>query len=155
MSNDESMLLSILGEEFAAMTRLREILETESDALERLQVEALLSLADAKQALIQSLEASGERRAALLAGLGYGADPVGMDRYLSIAPAEVAAAWRVLVDETTRCEALNRRNGALNNSGQRQVRRLLRVLRGEPVEPATYDRKGDSGIGGGQPLAKV
>ncbi|OBS09786.1 flagella synthesis protein FlgN [Acidihalobacter prosperus] len=155
MNKDESMLLSLLSEEVSEMERLRALLEAEAEALQGLQADALLQMVETKAGLVQALERLGARRAELLVRIGCASDPPSLKLFMANAPAPIATAWQALVAETGRCESLNRRNGALNQSGQRQVLRLIRVLRGEPVEPPTYGRKGDPGVGGGQPLAKA
>lgn len=147
-------LLSILAAELDAMARLHGELQQESDALEYLHADRLPALAERKQSLVEALEALTAQRTECLRRAGIGAEQAGMRAYLSTASAEVVKAWDDLIAETAACEALNRHNRALNQSGQRQIRRLLRALRGEPVEPPTYGRDPDTGIGG-QPLGKV
>lgn len=147
-------LLSILAAELDAMGRLHGELQQESDALEYLHADRLPVLAERKQSLVETLEALAAQRSECLRRAGIGAEQAGIHSYLSTASVEVVKAWGDLIAETTACEALNRHNRALNQSGQRQIRRLLRALRGEPIEPPTYGRDPDSGIGG-QSLAKV
>lgn len=147
-------LLTILAAELDAMGRLHAELQDEADALEHLYADRLPILAERKQSLVDVLEALTVQRTECLRRAGIGTEPAGMRAYFGTAPARVVKAWEDLIAETALCEQLNRHNRALNQNGQRQILRVLRVLRGEPVEPPTYGR--DSGMGiGGQPLAKV
>lgn len=138
----ERELQDALSDELAGAQALRRLLQREAEVLATLrQAEDLSEVTEQKRTAVAGLHAAAHRRDAALAALGLVADASGMEAFMAAeASAPLRALWRRLQDEIRACADLNRRNELLNQGGQRRVRQLLRLMRGEPAEPLTYER---------------
>ncbi|MEJ2059490.1 MAG: flagellar protein FlgN [Gammaproteobacteria bacterium] len=143
-------LESLIAGELARARELHDLLVEEAGALARLQHERLLELVAAKQTVVEAFEALARRRHDLMRRAGWDADAAALKRLMqdSAAPPSLVRCFDQLVETTSVCADLNTRNARLNQNGEAQLLRLLRVLRGQPAEPDTYaPAQGDSPTG--------
>lgn len=138
---DQRPLLAALQTELSGAQALRGLLEHEAELLGSMQLTELEALVEAKRNAVAGLQEAAQRRNEAVAALGYAAKAEGVVAFMTEGHpvAELDALWERLKAVTAVCAELNARNERLNRGGQRQFRQLIRLMRGEPAEPLTYD----------------
>ena len=109
---------------------LRIGLQSERNALETGDVEALNRAGASKHSLMLRLEQLDGERAQLSQGA-------------SDATRALAPMWQEILQSLRACPQLNQRNGTLVGVRLQQVRKALAVLTGNDLEASVYGRAGD------------
>ena len=139
-------LARLLDEENANLSEFAGLLDKEYGALRGRDIDALESLADARQASLIKLLKIEEERRSLCSMHGYETDFAGLARL--IAWCDPARALAKRYDEcATRardCRDLNTRNGILVGAQIKRVEGLLGAMTGASAEPRAYGPRGQS-----------
>jgi flagellar biosynthesis/type III secretory pathway chaperone len=143
-------LFDALRDELSGAESLRAVLEREAEVLTSLQIEDIGAVVAQKQEMVAALQEAAERRNAAVEALGFKADASGVMAFMEQGEptAALQGVWRRLEAEISACAELNRHNEMLNRGGQRRIQQLMRLLRGEPAEPLTYDQLARSAAAG-------
>lgn len=130
----------------AELGRLRDILETEQQALLGQDATALEQAVQEKTRCLETLEHSVKAREQMLAQLGLPGGLGGAEQFLSahFSPDELLAEWQQLVALSREVAELNIHNGKLAMASERSTREALSILTGRPLAPETYTRKSRS-----------
>lgn len=135
-------LFDALRGELSGAQSLRAVLEREAEVLTSLQVEDLNAVVEDKQTAVAALQAAATRRNQAVENLGFPGDASGVVAFMNQGEPTSAlkGIWRRLEAEIAACAELNHHNEILNKGGQRRIQQLMRLLRGEPAEPLTYEQ---------------
>lgn len=136
----------MLAEENAGLSEFATLLDKEHGALRSRDIDALESLADARQAsLVKLLKIEDERRS-LCSMLGYETDLAGLAKLIAWCdPARTLARhYDECATRARDCRDLNNRNGALVGAQIKRVEGLLGALTGASGEPRAYGPRGQS-----------
>ena len=136
----------LLAEENAGLSEFAGLLNKEYGALRGRDIDALESLADARQAsLVKLLKIEDERRS-LCSMLGYETDLVGLAKLLAWCdPARtLARQYDECATRARDCRDLNNRNGVLVGAQMKRVEGLLGAITGSSAEPRAYGPRGQS-----------
>lgn len=138
--NESSLSLpEVIDAQISCAERLVAVLDEEHTALSGRTIEALEAACDAKAAAAQTLQRLGDRLQILAGPRRSGAE---FEAWLLRHPGghALVSRWRTLTDLARRLADANRRNGALLDVRERQVKDALMALAPEP--PAVYGRSG-------------
>lgn len=140
MPNRQRFIASLIAER-EAFSRFLSVLQSESSALLRGNVDELLGLAEGKSRLVEQLTLLAEQRRAFLGESGFAADRVGMAQWLLVHggpdQARLSVAWNGLLADAEQARDLNRANGVLIESRLRFNQAALTALR-EATRQATF-----------------
>jgi flagellar biosynthesis/type III secretory pathway chaperone len=136
----------LLAEENAALGEFASLLDKEHGALRGRDIDALETLADARQASVVKLLKIEEERRSLCSMLGYDTDLTGLARLIAWCdPARTLAKrheeWATRARD---CRDLNTRNGILVGAQIKRVEGLLGAMTGSSAEPRSYGPRGQS-----------
>lgn len=132
-----------LEQEYAAATRLLELLSEEYQCLMNRNLTRLEELALTKHELIGRIEMLALERDAVLNDLGLPRGINGVGSYLEKHPHVAAGGiWEKQLALLALCQHQNLRNGRLVETSRRFVEKTLAVLQGRPL---TQDAYGPSG----------
>ena len=136
----------LLAEENAALGAFAALLDKEHAALRGRDIEALESLADARQASVVKLLKIEEERRGLCSMHGYESDLTGLSRLLAWCdPAHtLGKAYAECASRARDCRDLNTRNGVLVGAQIKRVEGLLGAMTGTSAEPRAYGPRGQS-----------
>jgi flagellar biosynthesis/type III secretory pathway chaperone len=139
-------LARLLAEENANLSEFASLLDKEYGALRGRDIDALESLADARQASVVKLLKIEEERRGLCSMLGYETDLAGLARLLAWCdPARsLAKAYDECATRARSCRDLNNRNGVLVGAQIKRVEGLLGAMTGASAEPRAYGPRGQS-----------
>ena len=139
-------LARLLAEENAGLSEFASLLDKEYGALRGRDIDALETLADARQASVIKLLKIEEERRGLCSMLGYETDLAGLARLLAWCdPARsLAKAYDECATRARGCRDLNNRNGVLVGAQIKRVEGLLGAMTGSSAEPRAYGPRGQS-----------
>lgn len=128
-----SPLVATLRAEREAFARFLGLLETESAALLRGDLEEIVRLSAAKNAHVESLAALAERRLDQLREDGFTADRIGMTEWLIVNGQRdhdaLSRLWEGLLKDAADAKRLNENNGVLIDARLRFSQSALATLR--------------------------
>ena len=123
----------ILDQEISALEAVLNALESEHEALEARNAEALTAASELKLSCIETARRIGAERAQLLPSeTEIAADPA------------VSLRWEKVVKLARSCKEKNDRNGMLIRWQHRYIEQTLAVLRNEPADGKLYGPGGES-----------
>lgn len=125
----EDALVAVMGDMQQAVDRFAQALESERQALDAGDSEALDLAGADKQATVLQLEQLDAERRQLLEAQPSSATAID-------------AMWTDIVQALQRCHRLNQRNGAVVNQRLGLVRQALAVLTGQPGDTELYGPSG-------------
>ena len=136
----------LLAEENAALGEFASLLDKEHGALRGRDIDALETLADARQASVVKLLKIEEERRSLCSMLGYDTDLTGLAKLIAWCdPARTLAKrheeWATRARD---CRDLNTRNGILVGAQIKRVEGLLGAMTGASAEPRAYGPRGQT-----------
>ncbi|HYJ39706.1 MAG TPA: flagellar protein FlgN [Steroidobacteraceae bacterium] len=136
----------LLDEENASLSEFATLLNKEHGALRGRDIDALESLADARQASVVKLLKIEEERRSLCSMLGYETDLAGLAKLIAWCdPARtLAKRYEECATRARDCRNLNIRNGVLVGAHIRRVEGLLGAMTGASTEPRAYGPRGQS-----------
>ena len=136
----------LLAEENAALSDFAELLDKEHDALRGRDIDALETLADARQGSVVKLLKIEEERRSLCSMLGYDTDLAGLAKLLAWCdPAHtLGKRYAECAARARDCRDLNNRNGVLVGAQIKRVEGLLGAMTGSAAEPRAYGPRGQS-----------
>jgi len=139
-------LRRLLDEENASLSAFAGLLDKEYGALRGRDIDALESLADARQANVIKLLKIEEERRNLCSMLGYDTDLAGLAKLLAWCdPARsLARRYDECATRARACRDLNNRNGVLVGAQIKRVEGLLGAMTGSSAEPRAYGPRGQS-----------
>jgi flagellar biosynthesis protein FlgN len=139
-------LRRLLAEENVALCEFESLLDQEHGALARRDIDALESLADARQTSIVRLLSIEEERRSLCGMHGYDTDLAGLAKLISWCdPARtLSRPYDECANRARKCRDLNDRNGILVGAQIKRVAGLLGALTGASAEPRAYGPRGQS-----------
>ena len=120
------------------------LLDKEHVALRGRDIDALETLADARQASVVKLLKIEEERRSLCSMLGYDTDLAGLSRLLAWCdPAHtLGKQYAECATRARDCRDLNTRNGVLVGAQIKRVEGLLGAMTGTSAEPRAYGPRG-------------
>lgn len=139
-------LARLLTDENSALAEFETLLEREHAALTSRSIDALESLAEARQAsVIRLLKIEDERRS-LCSMLGFETDLAGLAKLVAWCdPAGLLLArYQECAARAKTCRDLNDRNGVLVGAQIKRVEGLLGAMTGTSAEPRNYGPRGQS-----------
>lgn len=135
-----------LREERESFGRFLSVLQAESAALLRGDVDELLRLAQEKSARVEALHALADARRSFLAAEGFATDRVGMSEWLIVNGGAdhgaLSALWNGLLEDAETARSLNNTNGVLIESRLRFNQAALSALRGAMQQATLYGPDG-------------
>ena len=136
----------LLAEENAALGEFASLLDKEHGALRGRDIDALESLADARQASVVKLLKIEEERRSLCSMLGYDTDLAGLAKLIAWCdPARtLGKRYEECATRARDCRDLNNRNGVLVGAQIKRVEGLLGAMTGASAEPRAYGPRGQS-----------
>jgi flagellar biosynthesis/type III secretory pathway chaperone len=136
----------LLAEENTALAAFAALLEKEHVALRGRDIDALETLADARQASVIELLKIEEERRGLCSMLGYDTDLAGLSKLLAWCdPAHtLGKQYAECATRARDCRDLNTRNGVLVGAQIKRVEGLLGAMTGTQAEPRAYGPRGQS-----------
>ena len=139
-------LARLLAEENTALAEFAALLEKEHVALRGRDIDALETLAEARQASVVKLLKIEEERRSLCSMLGYDTDLAGLSRLLAWCdPAHtLGKQYAECATRARDCRDLNTRNGVLVGAQIKRVEGLLGAMTGTHSEPRAYGPRGQS-----------
>jgi len=139
-------LARLLAEENAALSEFAVLLDKEHVALRGRDIDALETLADARQASVIKLLKIEEERRSLCSMLGYDTDLAGLAKLLAWCdPAHtLGKSYAECATRARDCRDLNNRNGVLVGAQIKRVEGLLGAMTGSSAEPRAYGPRGQA-----------
>lgn len=136
----------LLTEEIAALAAFAALLDKEHNALRGRDIDALESLADARQTSVVKLLKIEEERRGLCTMHGYESDLAGLSKLLAWCdPAHtLGKRYAECASRARDCRDLNTRNGVLVGAQIKRVEGLLGAMTGASAEPRAYGPRGQS-----------
>ena len=136
----------LLDEENASLSEFASLLDKEHGALRSRDIDALETLADARQASVVKLLKIEEERRSLCSMLGYETDLAGLARLITWCdPARtLVKRYEECATRARNCRDLNIRNGVLVGAQIKRVEGLLGAMTGASAEPRAYGPRGQS-----------
>ena len=134
----------LLAEENSALAEFAVLLDKEHVALRGRDIDALETLAAARQASVVKLLKIEEERRSLCSMLGYDTDLAGLSRLLAWCdPAHtLGKQYAECATRARDCRDLNTRNGVLVGAQIKRVEGLLGAMTGTSAEPRAYGPRG-------------
>lgn len=149
-------LARLLAEENTALTEFESLLDREHVALKTRDIDALESLADARQSSVTRMLKLEDERRSICSMLGYGTDLHGLARLIAWCDPRrsLAGAYDECANRARRCRDLNDRNGILVGAQIKRVEGLLGAITGQQAPRAYGPRNAAAyGAGAGQVLS--
>ena len=138
----------------ALLSRLDLILEEESLALRRHEVDAIHQALDGKLAVLHELEITGRHFIELTTRHRIDPKNDNVDNWLG--SPSLAASSRQLRHMLAACDDKNRANGSVIDVNRKFVENLLSILQTGQPQARTYDRSGRlDAVNGGQARARI
>ena len=136
----------LLDEENAGLSEFASLLDKEHAALRGRDIDALETLADARQASVVKLLKIEEERRSLCSMLGYDTDLTGIAKLIAWCdPARtLVKRYQECATRARECRNLNVRNGVLVGAQIKRVEGLLGAMTGASSEPRAYGPRGQS-----------
>ncbi|MEI7968421.1 MAG: flagellar protein FlgN [Betaproteobacteria bacterium] len=144
--NERQCFVDALHAERLGFSRFLAILQGESSALLRGDVEELLRLAESKTAVVEELIALATSRQEALMVSGFSSDRTGMTEWLIVHGARehsrLSTLWNALLADATEARQLNQTNGILIESRLRFNQAALTALRAASEQATLYGPNG-------------
>jgi flagellar biosynthesis/type III secretory pathway chaperone len=136
----------LLDEENASLREFASLLDKEHGALRGRDIDALETLADARQASVVKLLKIEEERRSLCSMLGYDTDLAGLAKLIAWCDPgrTLARRYQECSTRARDCRDLNTRNGVLVGAQIKRVEGLLGAMTGASSEPRAYGPRGQS-----------
>jgi flagellar biosynthesis/type III secretory pathway chaperone len=136
----------LLDAEIAALGEFARLLDQEHRALRGRNIDALESLAEARQASVIQLVKIEDERRTLCEMLGYDSDLAGLAKLLSACDPgrTLSARYDLCAARARECRDLNDRNGVLVGAQIKRVEGLLGAMTGTNAEPRGYGPRGQA-----------
>lgn len=149
----------MLTQDTETIETLQQALQSEREALEQRNLEALPPLIETKNQAMAALGQHALERQSWLDAAQLPHNHQGWQQWLTQRPdtREQLESWQALADRFEHCRALNDINGKIIHRSQQTLGTLLDVLRGQSNDgPSLYNAQGRSGSqGGSQTLVKA
>jgi len=149
MNPEQTELMELLNRTHEKLIEMSDLLNTESQSLQSRNIEGIMSVANHKRELADSINALTARQRSLLEQLGFSADRSGMEACLSQLGSEAADGkdspqerWQALLKITSECHHQNEVNGSFVGLLERYVEASLDLIAGSPSQTETYSPKG-------------
>jgi flagellar biosynthesis/type III secretory pathway chaperone len=139
-------LARLLAEENGALGEFEILLDTEHGALRSRDIDALESLAEARQASVIKLLKIEDERRSLCSMLGFESDLAGLAKLIAWCdPARsLTRHYEECATRARKCRDLNDRNGVLVGAQIKRVEGLLGAMTGSSAGPRGYGPRGQS-----------
>ena len=136
----------LLAEENTALAEFAALLDKEHVALRGRDIDALETLADARQASVIKLLKIEEERRSLCSMLGYDTDLAGLAKLIAWCDPNrsLGKPYEECSMRARRCRDLNDRNGVLVGAQIKRVEGLLGAMTGASAEPRGYGPRGQT-----------
>ena len=146
--------------EHRAFNEFVELLQSEQEALQRGDVDHLVSLAQLKSSKVVALAQLEDQRNRKLAAAGFKADLVGMGTWLKQHAGDYPGAektWAEILSKARQAQILNQSNGMMIEQKLHHNKQALAILQAAANQASTYGPDGQTHAGkrGGRPLGKV
>lgn len=160
MVGEASEFIANLLVEHRAFDEFVELLQSEQEALQRGDVDRLVSLAQLKSNKVVALAQIEDQRNRKLAASGFKPDLAGMGTWLKQHAGDFPGAektWTELLSKARQAQMLNQSNGILIEQKLRHNQQALAILQAAANQASTYGPDGQTHAGkrGGRPLGKV
>lgn len=160
MVGETSEFIANLLVEHRTFGEFVELLKTEQEALQRGDVDRLVSLAQLKSDTVVTLAQIEDQRNRKLAVAGFKPDQKGMEAWLKQHASDFPGAgktWSELLSRARQAQTLNQANGIMIEQKLRHNQQALAILQAAANHASTYGPDGQTHIGkrGGRPLGKV
>jgi flagellar biosynthesis/type III secretory pathway chaperone len=151
MSNPAAdKLVETLTKELATLDQLRQVLNTESDALLKNDINAVEGSAHHKKSLLARFQKQVQTRLDYLSAHGFESSEQGFESYIaSIAPdqdsseyIELNTRFKQLKSEFSAVIKINEKNGIVIHHSRNRTRALLNILHGHKNQPNLYNESG-------------
>ncbi len=147
MNPEQTELMELLNRTHEKLIEMSDLLDAESQSLQSRDIEGIMSVANQKRELADSLNALTARQRSLLEQLGFSADRSGMEACLgqldSVAGEDSPQErWLALLKITSECHHQNEVNGSFVGLLERYVEASLDLIAGSPSLTETYGPKG-------------
>jgi len=136
---DQNTANQLLDQEIGALEAVMTVLDSEHDALEARDAEALTSASQLKLKCIEAARRLGAERAVLLP-----------DANEIAANPEISLRWEKLAKLAHGCKEKNERNGMLIRWQHKYIEQTLAVLRNDGADSTLYGPDGGSQRNGGR-----
>lgn len=149
-ATDPGAFVASLDRSISDMRRLAELMQDELRAIESRDPDGLQQVVAAKRELVARLEAETAQQRHWIKAAGFSFTPEGIERFIRTQDQadQLGSRWSTLLDQTRRCDRLNRDNARLIERDRRRVATTLRLLKGEDASATTYDPRGRTATGG-------
>jgi flagellar biosynthesis/type III secretory pathway chaperone len=139
-------LARLLAEENGALGEFETLLDKEHGALRSRDIDALETLAEARQASVIKLLKIEDERRSMCSMLGFDTDLAGLAKLIAWCdPARsLSRHYEECATRARRCRDLNDRNGVLVGAQIKRVEGLLGAMTGTNAEPRGYGPRGQS-----------
>jgi len=149
---NRQLFVEVLVAEREAFAAFLDLLQAESAALLRADVDDLMQLAGRKLAVVEALSDLGRRRRRQLVEDGFPADSMGMTEWLLVHAgnnhATLSRVWKDLQATARASRDLNRSNGVLIESRLRFNQSALTALRAAMQQSTLYGPDGSPDFDG-------
>ena len=141
-------LLHVFKDIASHLAALKEVLDTEYQALSQNDLHAMEQTARDKTRLTQLLDDLEKERVALLRGAGLDLDRSGVMAFLSRhyqpGPNPIAEIWQEIEQLSRACEQQNRINGIIIDNNRRRTETALTILQGQNGDSELYSASGNT-----------
>lgn len=147
-TQQQSRINELLQQEIRLSQQLLEILQSENQALQSNDHDAIQQLIPNKQQAIDSLESLVQQRQSLLKDAGFSADKKGMDSFIrqcgGISRGLLEQYRHQLITVASSCQRQNEINGIIINASSRYTKNALSILKGQrPGNEVHYGPNGE------------
>jgi len=138
-------LKKTITHEIGLTDKLLSLLKSESKTSPK-DTDALLSVSDEKNKLLQIIEQHHSNRNAFIKYAGFSPDHQGTIACISACDHnnELSTLWKKFQAIVKECQHINQINGSTLDSSLRIVKQALSILYGEKIHENTYDASGHS-----------
>lgn len=151
--------IASLDTERRAFAEFVELLQTEQEALQRGDIDRLVSLAQLKSEKVIALAQIEEKRNRHLVAQGFSPDQRGMDAWLAQSASSTphaAKIWQEMLSKAREAQQLNQANGTMIEQKLRHNQQALAILQAAANRSSTYGPDGQTHSSSlGRPLGKV
>ncbi|MGI9272096.1 MAG: flagella synthesis protein FlgN [Woeseiaceae bacterium] len=144
ISKTREQLIEIIGRCELHALGLAKTLESERQALEGQDADALDIAVSEKSKSVEELRGAEQLRKRLCVESGFPDEPDQMQKVIAWCDqhAVLANCWQQLMDVVTQCDSLNMTNGAIIRSRKQHIETSISIIRGGIPSNNIYDRSG-------------
>ncbi len=146
-------LLKIIEQDTSLAVQLKTLLQEEKLLLEKRQYSAHSELVKNKTRFLIQLEEADHQRRKLMTDMGFSADKIGFDLFLTQVPASwqerFTQSWEQLSDVMNTCGRLNKVNGKILAHAQNSMERLMTIIKGTVNQVSIYQANGRKSLNAG------